>query len=501
MSEPKKYVTFRDLKDLNKPDKATIKENSTTSISSTTSIPRTPNTPSISSTTRSSSSTRVSDSDDRSLKSTTNTSERQRTPNKSIAPERDFQRVPNSITREALQEGLFRGKSKQVWDYLWSISRGAVAPTRIIRKSRKEIKSGSGLGSMVTVDAAIEHLKNIGLLKVRPAVGSLVGNEYEIFTPEELELLPTSSTRYTSISSTTSPTHKLDDLDVLDSGISSTTQTVENTVGYRSPNTFINTIDDDDTHTLLNYFSKTLLEAAHDVVGGKLTVTEQERVLWNECACVLADELKAAAEHAETISSVPAFLAAHLRRRFARKTKADNKNADQNSKPSLVPQAQSVASNKETSAAINPTPANVSKFTLGECRQYAEHLQKTGQGITNPGGYATTIYRTGEADALIKKFLNPERFENEDISQCPDCKGLGFIYPEGIDRGVVAKCKHPRLSRALKVLEEINRLQTLHSGDSSYQFSDMKEDLRFWCEREGVTDDDQIIDLLLKPYA
>jgi hypothetical protein len=409
--------------------------------------------------------------------------------------------VPNSITREALQEGLFRGKSKQVWDYLWSISRGAVMPTRVIRKSRKEIKSGSGLGSMVTVDAAIEHLKNLGLLAVRPVIGSLVGNEYEIFTLEEASINPARYTSTSSISSNTSPTHKLDDLDILDSSISSTTQLTENTTGYKSPNTFFNTIDDDDTHTLLNYFSKTLLEAANAVIGRKLTVSEQERVLWNECACVLADELKAAAERAEPISSVPAFLAAHLRRRFARKTKLENSNADQNRKPSLVPKIELPASNRETSAAIKPTQANASKYTLGECRLYAEHLQKTGQGITNPGGFATTIYRTGEADALIEKFINPERHESEDISQCPDCKGIGFTYPEGIDRGVVAKCKHPRLSKALKILEEINRLQALHAGDSSYQFSDMKEDLRFWCEREGVTDSQQLIDLLLESHA
>jgi hypothetical protein len=48
-----------------------------------------------------------------------------------------------------------------------------------------------------------------------------------------------------------------------------------------------------------------------------------------------------------------------------------------------------------------------SKFTLEECRRYARHLQSTGQGINNPGGYATTIHRTGEADLLIESFLLP----------------------------------------------------------------------------------------------
>lgn len=97
---------------------------------------------------------------------------------KAIAPQRDFQRIPNSVTRMALPEGLFRGKSKQVWDYLWSVSRGAVVPVLAVRRSRRDIKKGSGLGSMVTVDAALEHLQRVGLIKVNSSVGSLSGNEY-----------------------------------------------------------------------------------------------------------------------------------------------------------------------------------------------------------------------------------------------------------------------------------------------------------------------------------
>lgn len=88
-----------------------------------------------------------------------------------------------------------------------------------------------------------------------------------------------------------------------------------------------------------------------------------------------------------------------------------------------------------------------SKFTLEECRRYAKHLQSTGQGINNPGGYATTIHRTGEADELIESFLHPEvvsSSSNLDASQCPDCNGTGFYYPRGIEAGV-ARCKHERL--------------------------------------------------------
>jgi hypothetical protein len=86
-----------------------------------------------------------------------------------------------------------------------------------------------------------------------------------------------------------------------------------------------------------------------------------------------------------------------------------------------------------------------SRFTIEECRRYAQHLQSTGQGINNPGGYATTIHRTGEADELIERFLNPTVSTQVDTSQCPDCKGSGFYYPNG-PTGGVAKCKHEKLT-------------------------------------------------------
>src|SRR5215203_316582 len=90
-----------------------------------------------------------------------------------------------------------------------------------------------------------------------------------------------------------------------------------------------------------------------------------------------------------------------------------------------------------------------SKFTIEECRKYARHLQSTGQGINNPGGYATTIHRTGEADLLIESFLRPQvpsPSSNFATSQCPDCHGGGFYYPKGVEGGV-ARCKHEQLRK------------------------------------------------------
>jgi hypothetical protein len=90
-----------------------------------------------------------------------------------------------------------------------------------------------------------------------------------------------------------------------------------------------------------------------------------------------------------------------------------------------------------------------SRFTLAQCRQYAESLR--GDGITNPAGYAKTIFRSGEDDAEIEKFLvagatasGNGKGKRVDASACPDCGGQGFYYPAGHNKGV-KMCTHPRL--------------------------------------------------------
>ncbi len=107
---------------------------------------------------------------------------------------------------------------------------------------------------------------------------------------------------------------------------------------------------------------------------------------------------------------------------------------------------------KETHTTQSAPPAAVgvgSNFTIEECRRYAKHLQSTGQGINNPGGYATTIYRTGEADEAIAAFLAPvEASPVVDASACPNCHGTGFWEPAGAGGGV-AKCRHERLKEGI----------------------------------------------------
>ena len=347
MSEEKKYVTFRDLRGVSsaqKPatpptatstpstsdtpvapelpsaheaDKApqpelphtTLEQPSNTStsrISSSSGIPSTPRISSSSSTTKRSLESEIGVRLDDSA---------EKPKRRAVAPERDFQKIPNSITRSAIPEGIFRGKSKQVWDYLWSITRGAIVPVKFARKSRREIKASSGLGSMVTVDAALQHLESVGLIAVRPAVGSLSGNEYEVFTPEETY---TSTSSRASTPSTARITQKVDELDVPESSSTSTTQLAENSGSYRPPNTSFKTKDINTDDEAFAEFAAAVRKTAKEITGKEPSKAEATR--WAEVAEVLMTELRIAAGRT-TVSSVPSFLAEHLRRRLWKKEK------------------------------------------------------------------------------------------------------------------------------------------------------------------------------------
>src|SRR5688500_17480219 len=134
--EVKQFKTFRDLGKINKETSA-----STPSITNITSLPSTTskhNTPSSTRTTRN---------------------------NRDVSLQKDFQKVPNSITREAIPAGIFKGKSKVVYDYLWSQTRGSIKPSRAFKVSRRQIKEKTAIGSMVTIDAALSHLQSVGLLR------------------------------------------------------------------------------------------------------------------------------------------------------------------------------------------------------------------------------------------------------------------------------------------------------------------------------------------------
>lgn len=66
-----------------------------------------------------------------------------------------------------------------------------------------------------------------------------------------------------------------------------------------------------------------------------------------------------------------------------------------------------------------------SKYTYDQCLAYAKSLVPA--GIQNPGGYATTIFRSGEADSEIEIFLHPEKAPKprQFDRGCSKCFGTG----------------------------------------------------------------------------
>jgi hypothetical protein len=232
-----------------------------------------------------------------------------------VAPERDYTKTANSIVRDAVSGGVFKGKSKQLYDCLYTMTRGAIIPTRTVRISRPKLMSRAHVGSRVTFDTNIRHLSQVGLIRVRPIPGEHEGNEYEVFLPEETSM--PSQTSQGSQTSLTGSALKVDRLDSLESRQTRHSSTPLETGTYNESKTFskdYERIDDDDA--ALAGLNSALKQAAEEVTGRELSAAERDR--WRELGEVLATELKIAAART-TVSSVPSFLAEHLRRRLWKK--------------------------------------------------------------------------------------------------------------------------------------------------------------------------------------
>jgi len=228
-----------------------------------------------------------------------------------IAPERDFTRVANSITREAVPAGVFKGKSKHLYDCLYRLTRGAVVPSRSVRISRPKLMKAAGIGSRVTFDTNISHLCQVGLIEVRSIVGEHDGNEYTVYIPEERSFTLASMTGQASH---TRYGHELDRPVSLETSQTSHTTSPTESMSLDVANTFQNTTTDDDDG--INTFAGIIRVASSALIGQNLPKSDVERDRWRDLALLLSEELKRAAERAGQISSVPAFFAAHLRRRL-----------------------------------------------------------------------------------------------------------------------------------------------------------------------------------------
>jgi hypothetical protein len=225
-----------------------------------------------------------------------------------VSPAKDFAKLPNSI-RRAVQHGDFPGHSLQIYLYLYSLTRGAIQPKRAVRATKPKIKVGAGVGSDVTLNKHLNHLKTKGYLKITEIRGQYLGNEYEVIIPEEFSLDPLDPLEGLE-------GLKAEGLDSLKAGPSRPFQTVENKDINGENKTFFkergkNPRSDEDPFA---DFYKKFQAASESLTGKKLSKNDAGNL--SKLADLLILELNIAARRTGIISSVPAFLTEVLRRRL-----------------------------------------------------------------------------------------------------------------------------------------------------------------------------------------
>ncbi|MGI8566583.1 MAG: hypothetical protein ACR2LZ_08900 [Pyrinomonadaceae bacterium] len=233
--------------------------------------------------------------------------------NREAAPRRDFNRRANSLERDALPSGLFPGTSKKLYDALYLRTHGAVVPTRTLKATKRELIAWSGIRSKNTIAVNLQILMANGLVKRTLEIGDHEGSIYEIQLPEELGIQPDPTQ---PIPTQPNPTQKLggDPTQLL--GWVGLGNRVENKGTYGDPKTSFKTLSENDDDEAFAGLIAKLRQAAKEVTGRESTSAENAR--WADVGELLAAELRLAAART-TVSSAPAFLAAHLARRLRKR--------------------------------------------------------------------------------------------------------------------------------------------------------------------------------------
>lgn len=232
----------------------------------------------------------------------------------SPAPARDFNRRANSIERDALPQGFFPGSSKKIYDALYLRSRGAHPPRTRVRASRRDFLDWTDIRNLKTVDGHLRYLMSVGLIIRHWELGSTEGSEYEVRLPEELPRLTT--TPHQSPGDTATHLSGSGYSQYLGSGGYS--QTIDFKQGFEDDKTSFKTNTKNIDDEAFAEFAAAVRKTAKEITGREPSKAEAGR--WAEVAEVLMTELKIAAGRT-TVSSVPAFLAEHLRRRLWKKEK------------------------------------------------------------------------------------------------------------------------------------------------------------------------------------
>lgn len=231
-------------------------------------------------------------------------------PTSDAAPKRDFTRVANSVVRDAIPAGLFTGKGKQLYDYLYSQTRGAIVPKRATRIPTDKVMSGAGM-TRHTYRAHLQRLISSGLVKVEEKGGTHGGNLFTVFLPEEIGIEKENGSDRGDRGDrgdTGQDLHLVQgsEVDRGDRGLSPSDSIV-----YSQSKTSFKTIEKNTDDDAARRFVSNLQQAERELTGKISTNFET----WSELAELLITELKIAAART-TVSNVPAFLTEHLRRRL-----------------------------------------------------------------------------------------------------------------------------------------------------------------------------------------
>jgi hypothetical protein len=238
--------------------------------------------------------------------------------NPDAAPKRDFTRAANSIVRDAIPAGVFTGKGKHLYDYLYSQTRGAITPVHSARIPTEKVMAGAGM-TRNTFRFHLERLCNSGLVRVDQRPGEHGGNVYTVLLPEEAGLERgdrghRGERGYTADTGENLPLVQGSEVDPSHPGSSSI---MSDTYGGGKTSFKTKKINTDDEAAFAE-FAAAVRKTAKEITGKEPSKAEAAR--WAEVAEVLMTELKIAAGRT-TVSSVPAFLAEHLRRRLWKKEK------------------------------------------------------------------------------------------------------------------------------------------------------------------------------------
>ncbi len=233
-------------------------------------------------------------------------------PAQPVAPSRDYNKRANSLERDALPSGLFPGTSKKLYDALYMRTRGAVVPVRTIQATKRELMAWSGIRSKNTIAVNLQLLTANGLIHKQLEIGDHDGSVYEVFLPEEASHPNPAQPSPTY----PDPTQKLGGDPTQKLGWDGMGKVVDS----QRPNEFDKTsfktnTERDDDEAFARLFAR-LRQAVKEVTGKEPVAAEAER--WEQLADLLVTELKIAAGRTN-VSSVPAFLTEHLRRRLWKK--------------------------------------------------------------------------------------------------------------------------------------------------------------------------------------